>query len=189
MIRRQAALLLACLLPLGAAGEVPEFVFEPPVVKVSRFGEEVKMMPKERDEYATNLAIHAANLVREEEADPVSLLTAKRLLATALHLSPRNRQALVTGFQLKKGILPEARQPDYTAPVLSRLLLSRARLLLRDDEEEGRVLARHFIELAATIDPRNEDAVFEFEVQRLDHGDLDWEPLFESRPDAAPTGD
>jgi hypothetical protein len=100
------------------------------------------------------------------------------LLTLALHLSPRNRQALVLGFQLKKGLLPKEREADYSATVLSRLLLSRARILTKEDDEESKLLARCFVETAAVIDPRNEDAVFEFEIQRLDHGDVDWEQFY-----------
>jgi hypothetical protein len=40
--------------------------------------------------------------------------------------------------------------------------------------EENKRLARYFIQLAAEIDPTNEDAVYASEVQRLDHGALDW---------------
>ena len=34
-----------------------------------------------------------------------------------------------------------------------------------------------FVELAAHIDPRNEDAVFEYENQRIDEGEIDWSLL------------
>jgi hypothetical protein len=64
--------------------------------------------------------------------------------------------------------------------VLSRLLLTRAKILAQEPDANGQFLAKCFIEIAATIDPRNEDAVFEFEIQRLDHGDVDWEILFNS---------
>jgi hypothetical protein len=40
--------------------------------------------------------------------------------------------------------------------------------------EENQRLARFFIQLAAELDPKNEDAVYASEVQRLDHGAVDW---------------
>ncbi|MEY3897325.1 MAG: hypothetical protein RLZZ214_2846, partial [Verrucomicrobiota bacterium] len=45
---------------------------------------------------------------------------------------------------------------------------------------ENKRLARYFIQLAAEMDPKNEDAVYASEVQRLDHGALDWSPLTDS---------
>jgi len=177
-------LLFACLgsaLAPAQEEEAKAFEFVPLVVERSLFSDQVKMMTKERDEYATNLAIFAGNFVIERKASALSLETARRMLAVALHLSPRNRNALVIGFQLKKGILPEGHKADYSPAVLSRLLLSRGRLLSQEEAEDGKLLARCFVEIAAIIDPRNEDAVFEFEIQRLDHGDVDWEALYDVR--------
>jgi hypothetical protein len=57
---------------------------------------------------------------------------------------------------------------------LARLLLTRGQLLEKQAGEENKILARYFIQLAAEIDPKNEDAVYASEVQRLDHGALDW---------------
>jgi hypothetical protein len=177
----QVTVLLACLGAFPAAAQVLEakaFEFTPPAVSVGRFGDQVGMLPKERDDYATNLATFAGNLVIEKKASAPSLDTAKRLLAVALHMSPRNRHALVVGFQLKKGVLPKEKKADYSSSTLSRLLLSRSRVLAAEDDAEGKLLARCLVEISATIDPRNEDAVFEFEIQRLDTGDVDWEALY-----------
>jgi hypothetical protein len=47
------------------------------------------------------------------------------------------------------------------------------------------------VELSATIDPRNEDAVFAFEIQRIDSGDVDWRLVTEAakdKPTLAPGG-
>ena len=54
--------------------------------------------------------------------------------------------------------------------------MARAKLLLKGGEgtKKEKLLARYFIDVAAHIDPRNEDAVFECETQRIDFGDLDW---------------
>lgn len=169
-------------LAMAGAQEAPQKAFEfiPPVVGHALFGDQVGMLDQERGEYASNLATYAGNLVVEQKADPTSLQTAKRMLAVALHLSPRNRHALVVSFQLKKGVLPPVKKSDYSVAVLSRLMLSRSRLLTQDQSKESKLLARCLVEIAATIDPRNEDAVFEFEIQRLDHGDIDWDVLFVS---------
>nr|MCU0752050.1 hypothetical protein [Akkermansiaceae bacterium] len=89
-------------------------------------------------------------------------------------LSPRNKRALVAGFQLAKGVLPEASDGAYSPQAFARLLHARAGLLEKQDGDENRLLARMFIELAAGMDPKNEDAVYASEVRRLDHGELDW---------------
>jgi hypothetical protein len=74
---------------------------------------------------------------------------------------------------------------DYNPRTFARLLMTRAKLLLKsnNDNESERLLARCFIELAAHIDPRNEDAVFEYENQRIDSGDLDWRVLTDAGRD------
>ena len=106
-----------------------------------------------------------------------SMKQGRRILALALHLSPRNRQAVVTQFQLAKGIVPEKARGDYSPQVLARLLLTRGQLLMQQEEGENRDLARYLIQLSAEIDPRNEDAVYASEMIRIDTGGVDWSPL------------
>jgi hypothetical protein len=61
--------------------------------------------------------------------------------------------------------------------VFSRLLLARAQLLEKQGGDENRNLARLFALLAAGMDPKNEDAIYISEVQRLEHGEVDWKPV------------
>ena len=160
------------------AAEAPKaFAWNPPKVAQSLFTPDLGMLDAEREEYATNLATHAANQVSAAKASPQSLADARRILALALHLSPRNKRALVVNFQLGHGLLPEGSTGNYSAQVLARLLLSRGQLLDKQGGEENQRLARIFIELAAGIDPKNEDAVYASEVHRLDHGAVDWSLL------------
>lgn len=164
------------LAPLCAAEE-PKFVWEPLEIKASAFSRDLVMLDAERDEYATNLAAYAANSIATDGASMASVKQGRRILALALHLSPRNKQAIVTQFQLAKGIVPEKTDGDYSPQVLARLLLTRGQLLLQQAEGENRQLARYLIQLAAEIDPRNEDAVYASEMIRLDTGLPDWAPL------------
>jgi hypothetical protein len=168
-----AALALA---PLCMA-EDPKFTWEPLQIKVSAFTRDLVMLDAERDEYATNLATYAASTIATDGASMASLKQGRRILALALHLSPRNKQAVVTQFQLSKGIVPEKTEGNYSPQVLARLLLTRGQLLLQQEEGENRTLARYLIQLAAEIDPRNEDAVYASEMIRLDGGPPDWTPL------------
>ena len=94
---------------------------------------------------------------------------------------------LVVNFQLREGVLPEVKKGDYNPRTFSRLLMARAKLLLRGDGENvnERLLGRCFIEMAAHMDPRNEDAVFEHESQRIDSGELDWGLLTDGRKESS----
>ncbi|MBL48786.1 MAG: hypothetical protein CMP28_07530 [Roseibacillus sp.] len=86
---------------------------------------------------------------------------------------------MVVNFQLREGVLPEVKKGDYNPRTFARLLLSRAKLLLKNanDNMSEKLLGHCFVELAAHIDPRNEDAVFEYENQRIDEGEIDWSLL------------
>jgi hypothetical protein len=158
------------------AQETPTFKFEAPKIAPGLW-KEVAMLDHERDEYATQLATYAGNRVVTEKADVPSLEGAKRWLAVSLHLSPRNRKALVTIFQLAKGVLPDATASDYSQQAFARLLLARGQLLEKQPGADNLLVARVFIDLAAQLDPKNEDAVYASEVHRLDHGAVDWTAL------------
>ena len=174
---------LALVLATASAQSEPEFTFEAPVTERPVFGQKLSMLDQERAEYAENLSKYAANLVRTRKASEESLLQARRLLAVALHLSPRSKDALVVNFQLQKGLLPAEKQTDYSPEVLARLLLTRAQLLSKQNSEGDKLLARCFVELAAFIDPRNEDAVYAYQIQTIDHGEVDWKQVTDARKD------
>ncbi|RPJ33101.1 MAG: hypothetical protein EHM17_11425 [Verrucomicrobiaceae bacterium] len=174
----QAATFLSLGMAAVMAGEAPKaFVWNPPEVAGGIFTQELGMLDAERDEYATNLADQAANHVAAAKASPASLADARHMLALALHLSPRNKRALMIGFQLSKGVLPDAVEGGYSAQAMARLLYSRGQLLEKQGGAENEKLSRMFIQLAATMDPRNEDAVYASEAHRLDHGELDWNAI------------
>lgn len=171
----QVAAMFCCVVSLLRAEEAkPAFVWDPPKVVASVFTQDLGMLDAERDEYATNLAVYASNSLLAAKASDNSLLMARRVLALALQLSPRNKRAVVVNFRLAKGMLPESIESNYSPQVLARLLLTRGQLLEKQGGAENKRLARFFIQLAAEIDPKNEDAVYICEVQRLDHGEVDW---------------
>lgn len=144
------------------------------------------MLDTEREEYATNLASVAVYRIASDKASPQSLAEARRLLALAMHLSPRNKRAIVVNYQLGKGMLPEVIERDYTPQVFARLLLTRGQLLAKDEAAQNQQLARIFIHLSAVLDPKNEDAIYASEVDRLDHGVIDWSPITDPAAKADP---
>jgi hypothetical protein len=162
---------------LHAEAPPKSFNWDPPKVARSAFTPDLGMLGSEREEYATNLASIAINQVVIAKASPESLAEARRMLALALHLSPRNKRAVVVNFQLGKGIIPELSEGNYSPQVFARLILTRGQLLEKQGGDENKLLARYFIQLSANLDPKNEDAVYASELQRLDHGDLDWTPV------------
>jgi len=168
---------------VGAAEGPAKFAWTPPKIGAGLFDDKLGMLDREREEYATNLANHAAAKVVEGKASPASLAEARKLLALAMHLCARDRKALVVNFQLGKGMMPVVDPNDYSAEVLARLLLTRAELLNKQNGPQDRFLARCFIELSAQLDPHNEDAIYACELQRIDHGDVDWKMLTDVKPE------
>lgn len=177
-------LLLLCV-GLSAADE-KRIEYQSPVVGAGLFSDKLGMMDKEREEYAINLATYAGNQIAEAKGAPSSLAQARRLLALSLHLAPRNRKAVVMNYQLERGILPQKIEGDYSAEVLARLLLTRGQLLMKQSCEEDVLLGRCFIEVAAEMDARNEDAVYAAELLRLDNNKVAWDKLTDVKPVSAP---
>jgi len=159
------------------AAEENKIEYKPPVVGSGLFSDKLAMMDKEREEYAINIANYAGNQIVDAKGSPASLTQARRLLALSLHLSPRNRKAVVMNYQLEKGIVPQKVEGDYSAEVLARLLLTRGQLLMKQPAEEDVLLGRCFVEVAAEMDPRNEDAVYASELLRLDNKKISWDML------------
>ncbi len=172
-----AAVFLITVSFLSGEEAVKGFNWNAPKVATSVFSQDLGMLDSERQEYATNLATLAANRVASTKASAAALAEVRRILALALQLSPRNKRAVVVNFQLAKSLLPEVTDSAYSPQVFARLILTRGQLLAKQGGEENQKLARYFIQLAAELDPKNEDAVYASEVQRLDHGALDWTPI------------
>lgn len=178
MIARWQAIVLSLCLPVsGLAQDEAKFTWKPPHTGAGVFTDQLGMLDREREEYANALAAHASNEVAVAKASVASLAEARRLVALALHLSPRNRKALVLSFQLTRGVLPEAVPGDYRPEVLAGLLFTRGQALKRQGGGENLLAARIFTQLAAEIDPKNDDAVYASELSRLDQGSLDWSVL------------
>lgn len=156
----------------------PAIRYEMVTIKKSLFAD-FSMLVQERDEYATNLTRLALTLIHEDPESEKGVADARRLLALALHLSIRNRSAVVANHQLAKGILPEQKNADYSTQVFARLLLTRGQLLKKQDKA-SQFVGECFVEIAAGLDPRNEDAVYEFELQKLDGKQVDWAPFYKN---------
>jgi hypothetical protein len=183
----QAVLIMCCVMgPLAGEEAAKSFTWLPLKIQASAFSSDLGMLDAERQEYATNLANCAAMGIVQSKASQASLEISRRLLTLALNLSPRNKRAIILNFQLAKGMLPEVAKGDYSPQVLARLLLTRGQLLIKQESQENVLLARMFFQLAAELDPKNEDVVYASEVDRLDRGNLDWTFLTRPRPEPEP---
>jgi hypothetical protein len=182
VIRRWQAVVLSLCLPVLAAEEKAKFEWKAPDTGAGVFTDALGLLDREREEYADNLTGYASNQVAAAKASVASLAEARRLVALALHLAPRNRKALVLSFQLSRGLLPEPVPGDYRPDVLAGLLYARGQTLKQQGGVENGLLARVFTELAAEMDPKNDDAVYASELQRLDHGSVDWAALTDVKP-------
>ena len=188
MNRILQGLLILTFFAMGAQeglsqGEATNFQgkYKKPIINQRFFGDALSMVGSERDEYATNLTAYAVKIVLAKKADQKSLDLARDILGLALHLSPRKKKSLVVNAQLSRGVSQDIVAADYEPDVFARLLLARGQLLEKHEKEINGTLARYFIELAARIDPRNEDAVYESELRRLDQGDLSWKLLTDAK--------
>jgi len=169
--------------PRGESGERPrpagglKLQWQPLRIVRSHFPPNIGMLDAERDDYAGNLAGVAVTGILEGKAAEASLEQARRMLALALHLSPRNKKAVVINGQLAKGIVPKPPDSDFRPQTMARLLMKRAELLTKQAGKSNLELAGYMLDLAVGLDPDNEDAIYLSEVHRLDHGDVDWRLL------------
>ena len=167
------------------AQEKRAFEFKAPIVRESIF-REAGMNDREKDTYATNLAIYTANEIVRMKANQASLGFARKALALAMHLSPRNKRAVILKFQLERGVMPTILETQYSPKTLATLFVTRAEFLYQQKGNVNRLLARCLIDLAVTIDPRNEDAVYAYEIQKIDLGELAWGPIIDASKPVIP---
>ena len=177
---------IGCLLLTSASAEPREHRVEWTPVKVGRslFPRDMGMLDSEREEYASHLVALAVNRIRENPKTEEALELARRMIALARHLSPRNKRAVVANFQLAKGIIPDATANDILPQSLARLLLSRGQMLEKQGGDANLLLARYLYELATDLDSKNEDAIYLCELRRLERGELKWSELTD--PQAKP---
>ena len=151
--------------------------WDAPKIVASVFSESLGMMGSERDDYATNLADYATNLVISAKGDAASLALAHRAVALALQLSPKNKGATALNLQLSKGILPKPVEVGYHVTALARVLVSRGKLLVKQGGEENEQLARYFVQLGVEIDPTNYELARAAECLFPEKVAVDWERI------------
>ena len=146
-----------------------------PDVKEARFDTGgVNLLKVDRDKLASSVAAYVVNSIKEG-ADAAAMETARRLLGFALHLNPRNRDAVIANFQFKKGLPRKKIEPEY-----SPVTLARATFLIKNGGDLNVVLAGYMLSVAVQVDSTNETAIYELEMYRKDNGEVDWPSLLGS---------
>ena len=143
-------------------------------VEAPKFKAGIHMLEREKDAYAQHLASFAVNQVIEANASQASLTRARHLIALALHLSPRNTDAVTANRLLGKKQFPVQKRNAFNKAVLSTLLFTRGKELGKDNGELNQLLAYTFITLAVELNPRHVGAVFEISRYEEQWGKLDW---------------
>ena len=153
-----------------------------PEVKEARFDKStVNLLKVDRDKLASSVAAYVANSVKDG-TNGSDLDTARRLLGFALHLSPRNRDAVIANFQFKKGLPRKKIQPEYSPVTLAEVLQSRAKFLIKNGGDLNVSLAGYMLFVAVQVDSTNETAIYELEMYRKDIGPVNWSSLVGEGP-------
>ena len=153
-----------------------------PEVKEARFDKStVNLLKVDRDKLASSVAAYVANSGKDG-TNGSDLDTARRLLGVALHLSPRNRDAVIANFQFKKGLPRKKIQPEYSPVTLAEVLQSRAKFLIKNGGDLNVSLAGYMLFVAVQVDSTNETAIYELEMYRKDIGPVNWSSLVGEGP-------
>lgn len=161
-----------------------EVKYTEPDVKEARFDtSDVNLLKVDRDKLASSVAAYVVSSIKDG-ADASAMETARKLLGFALHLSPRNRDAVIANFQFKKGLPKRKIQPEYSPVTLAEVLQSRATFLIKNGGNLNVALAGYMLFVAVQVDSTNETAIYELEMYRKDIGAIDWSSLLGEVPKA-----
>lgn len=134
----------------------------------------LSMFGREQDEYATNLTAHALIQLQQRGGDVKSWAIARKMIALALNLSPRNDHASAANKKLAQGQWPKRVNPDNESKVFARLLLTRSKILSESGAAKDGMLARYFLELSVVLDPEDGEATRLHNEDVRNNGVLDW---------------
>ena len=159
-----------------------EAKYTEPEVKEARFDKStVNLLKVDRDKLASSVAAYVVSSTKESP-DGIALDAARKLIGFALHLSPRNRDAVIANFQFKKGLPRRKIQPEYSPVTLAEVLQSRAMVLIKNGGDLNVSLAGYMLSVAVQVDSTNETAIYELEMYSKDIGAIDWSSLVGDGP-------
>jgi hypothetical protein len=141
---------------------VPEALFTP---------EKIALLQPECERIAVYLARRAAEKYTEGvlRGDAAAMTGGRLLLTVSLHLQPLNGSAVLCASRWMDGKAPSLPPPSEDPRGFSNFLLSAARRQAGNAGPAREALGRILTFLAADLDPANEDAIYECEIQDRDH--------------------
>ncbi|PTY02337.1 hypothetical protein DB346_09510 [Verrucomicrobia bacterium LW23] len=135
-----------------------ESTYVPPDLTKQLFvTESLPISPDDRAALATATADYVRGLPNNATKNAE---TSARFLGIALRLDSRNRNAIVTNGQLRRGGATTASDPKFTASNYAKQLVFAVKALKNAGDENSGKLATYLIDMAATADPGNEDAIY-----------------------------
>ena len=175
-------MIMLCLCMICEESFSGETKYTEPEVKEARFDKgTVNLLKVDRDKLASSVAAYVVSSTKESP-DGIALDAARKLLGFALHLSPRNRDAVIANFQFKKGLPRRKIQPEYSPVTLAEVLQSRATFLIKNGGDLNVSLAGYMLSVAVQVDSTNETAIYELEMYRKDIAAIDWSSLVGDGP-------
>ncbi len=145
--------------------------------------DDVGMIEAERRQYAENMAAFALAAVAKHadeegklgDVPATTYQLARKLVGLALHLDPRSRTAVIANGRMKAGVVPRrGDSPSMAAETFSSLLVGRAAELRKAGGADNLLLAGCFLDLATSLDPANDDAIYAFETFKMDGQKVSW---------------
>lgn len=112
---------------------------------------------------------------RRHEWTKKEAVLAEKIVVLARHLDPRCKIATEMDKAFASGAAVESRWEKKRVVVLVETLVLRAKLLRATGKADDVRLAACFLDVAAEIDPKNENAIYAFEIFRRDVGSVNWD--------------
>ncbi|MEZ0299228.1 MAG: hypothetical protein ACAI35_22465 [Candidatus Methylacidiphilales bacterium] len=135
-----------------------ESSYNPPdTTKILFNAESLPLSPDDRSSLATATADYVRGMNGNSGKNAE---TAARFLGIALRLDPRNRNAIITNGQLRRGAATTLNDPKFSPQAFAKQLIFAIKSLKNAGDENSGKLAVYLIDMAAMVDPSNEDAVF-----------------------------
>jgi len=159
------------------SGLLNDFMFYEKIVVKKAIFSDVAMTDLEKNLYAEYIAEYVADVLLSEGTTKEKILTARKCLLVAMHLSPKNKKAV----QLNEGLIEETipkQVSEFSAEALTTLLIHRARLLKKEKGENNRELAFAFMEISSEMTPHHDLLAIDSDSEGEEGEELNWRDIF-----------
>lgn len=159
------------------SGLLNDFMFYEKIVVKKAIFSDVAMTDLEKNLYAEYIAEYVADVLLSEGTTKEKILTARKCLLVAMHLSPKNKKAVQLNEGLIEEIIPK-QVSEFSADALTTLLIHRARLLKKEKGENNRELAFAFMEISSEMTPHHDLLATDSDAEGEEGEELNWRDIF-----------